>query len=79
VHACQHLFSIIFIFFFWGGRKGLCDKVAKVDTYTRETTVGKCRKVTDQESEPLIKWARRTMEGYRAWRASDPKVPINIQ
>lgn len=53
--------------------------LTKVDTYTRETTVGKCRKVTDQESEPLIKWARRTMEGYRAWRASDPKVPINIQ
>lgn len=40
--------------------------LTKVDTYTRETTVGKYRKVTDQESEPLIKWARRTMEGYRA-------------
>lgn len=40
--------------------------LTKVDTYTRETTVGKYRKVTDQESEPLIKWARRTMECYRA-------------
>ena len=53
--------------------------MTKVDTYTRETTVGKCRKVTDQESEPLIKWARRTMEGYLALRvvlAGEARVDV---